>query len=215
MKNITRLLVFILVLSFASTMLAKQNKSEMKQCIQEAKVEQKSKHGPTQESTTATLLEYSQKIVQIIKEKNYDKLVKYFSPSGVRFSPYAYVESGHIQLTTKQFLEHIKTNKKLVWGYYDGKGGEIRLSVQDYFDKFVYDVDFVNAPQIKPNKIIGRGNSINNIKKFYPNCKFVEYHFAGFEKQYEGMDWRSLRLIYKKTDDRFCLIGIAHDKWTI
>lgn len=44
---------------------------------------------------------------------------------------------------------------------------------------------------------------------------YVEYHFPGFEKKYEGKDWKSLRLVFEKKNDRWYLVGIVHDQWTI
>jgi len=29
------------------------------------------------------------------------------------------------------------------------------------------------------------------------------------------MDWRSLKLVFKKYEDRFYLVGIIHSEWTI
>ncbi len=166
-------------------------------------------------STTAKLLEYSIEVLQTIKDKDYDKLSSYFSPNGVRFSPYGYIEATDMKLTAVQFLDHIKTDKKLLWGYYDGKGGEIRLSIENYFTKFVYDVDFIVAPYIEANKVVARGNTINNIDKFYTDHEFVEYHFEGFDPTYSGMDWRSLMLVFRTIDGKLYLEAIIHDMWTI
>jgi hypothetical protein len=43
----------------------------------------------------------------------------------------------------------------------------------------------------------------------------MEYHFSGFEAQYEGMDWESLRLVFIQEDSTWYLVGIVHDEWTI
>jgi len=43
----------------------------------------------------------------------------------------------------------------------------------------------------------------------------VEYHFPGFDKKYEGMDWASLRLVLIEAKDGWKLVGIVHDQWTI
>jgi hypothetical protein len=42
----------------------------------------------------------------------------------------------------------------------------------------------------------------------------VEYHFTGFEPDYGGLDWRSLRLVFMQDGDEWFLIGIVHDEWT-
>ncbi len=63
--------------------------------------------------------------------------------------------------------------------------------------------------------MIGSSNSLNNLETVYNGCNFTESYFSGFDKKFEGMDWSSLRLVFKKHLDRFYLIAIVHDKWTI
>ena len=43
----------------------------------------------------------------------------------------------------------------------------------------------------------------------------VEYHFPGFDPQYGGLDWASLRLVFQEFEGRWVLVGIIHDEWTI
>ena len=82
--------------------------------------------------------------------------------------------------------------------YYAGSGEPIQLSFPDYYAKFVYDVDYANAPQVSLNHRLSTGNSIDNSAEFYPGAMVVEYYFPGFDPQYGGMDWRSLRLIFSE-----------------
>jgi hypothetical protein len=42
----------------------------------------------------------------------------------------------------------------------------------------------------------------------------VEYYFPGFDLQLQGMDWRSLRLVFTLYDNTWYLVGIIHDQWT-
>jgi len=89
------------------------------------------------------------------------------------------------------------------------------MTLNDYMQKFVYDVDFVKPEKQSVNKSIGGGNSLDNLELIYKNCDFTESYFSGFEEKYGGMDWRSLRLVFKKRNGKFFLVGIVHDKWTI
>jgi hypothetical protein len=61
---------------------------------------------------------------------------------------------------------------------------------------------------------LGGGNSIDNSSEFYPEAKIVEYYFSGFDPQYGGMDWRSLRLVFSELNDTWYLVGVIHDEWT-
>ncbi len=109
-----------------------------------------------------------------------------------------------------------KSNQtKIIWGEYDGTGDSIYLTFNEYADRFIYDVDFY-----KPEKrIVGQSPATaresDALAVFYKNCYFTESYFSGFEKKYQRMDWRSLRLVFKLTDKRFYLLGIIHDEWTI
>ena len=41
----------------------------------------------------------------------------------------------------------------------------------------------------------------------------MEYYFSGFDPQYGGMDWRSLRLVFAPHGEGWALVGIVHDEW--
>jgi hypothetical protein len=71
------------------------------------------------------------------------------------------------------------------------------------------------AEQIGYNTVLGHGNSLNNSFEIYKDSIIVEYYFSGLDPQYEGMDWRSLRLVFEEKDDIWYIVGIIHDQWTI
>jgi hypothetical protein len=151
--------------------------------------------------------------------KNYDmkKLAGAVHPDkGVRFSPYAHVDvDRNLVFTAEEVKKLAADSTPYLWGYYDGSGEPITLKFSDYRKKFIYDVDFINAEQVGYNKTLGLGNSVNNSFEVYKNSIIVEYHFSGFDPEYAGMDWRSLRLVFEKKNDIWYLVGIIHDQWTI
>lgn len=151
--------------------------------------------------------------------KNYDmeKLSELVHPDkGVRFTPYGYIEVDRDILFSSDKIRNIgKDNTKYVWGYYDGIGDPIELTFSDYYKRFIYDADFINAEEIGYNRVIGTGNSINNSLEVYKDAIIVEYHFPGIDPKYEGFDWRSLRIAFEKMNDSWYIVGIIHDEWTI
>jgi hypothetical protein len=151
--------------------------------------------------------------------KNYDmkKLAGAVHPDkGVRFSPYAHVDvDRNLVFTAEEVKKLAADSTPYLWGYYDGSGEPITLKFSDYRKKFIYDVDFINAEQVGYNKTLGLGNSVNNSFEVYKNSIIVEYHFSGFDPEYAGMDWRSLRLVFEKKNNIWYLVGIIHDQWTI
>ena len=166
----------------------------------------------------STLLRLTDNILGTIKNKNYSALASYIHPvEGIRFSPYAYIDTlHHIKFSSTTFLAQANNTDQdtLVWGEFDGTGDPIKMTLKAYMQKFVYDVDFAQPEKRSVNKFLGFGNSLNNLPEIYKGCHFTESYFSGFEKKYEGMDWRTLRLVFKERNNRFYLVGIVHDQWT-
>ena len=156
-------------------------------------------------------------ILGLIKNKKFDVLANYIHPEeGIRFSPYGFINIDKDQKFNKNdFLKLTKSNKTIIWGNYDGSGEEIKLNWNGYYEKFIYDADFLFSEKISYNKIQSKGNSINNINQIYKNCEFVECYFSGFDNKFNGMDWVSLKLVFKKTNKKNYLLAIIHDQWTI
>ena len=164
------------------------------------------------------LLSLTKQVLTIIKDKRYKELAAYIHPeSGLRFSSYAYVDTtDDLRFTQASWLKALKKSQTpYTWGSYDGSGDAITLTIPEYFGKFVYDADFLHAEQVSVNKMIGGGNSLNNLETIYKDSDFTESYFSGFDKKLEGMDWRTLRLVFKKHNERYYLTGIVHDQWTI
>lgn len=148
-----------------------------------------------------------------LKNKDYDKLEELIHPEkGVRLSPYATINTK-MDVVLKPF--ELNDQSARLWGYFDGTGLPITMTLNEYFDTFIYSADFANAPEIKKNEIIGTGNSLDNLNKVYGEAEFIEYHFPGFDPEVEGMDWQSLRLVFELFNGEYKLIGIIHDQWTI
>ncbi len=169
------------------------------------------------EGEEVSLQDRVEKIILLIKNKDMEGLATYVHPDkGVRFSPYGYVDTkNHLTFTSEQVKGLMEDDEEYTWGVYDGTGDPIKLTFREYYNKFVYDVDFANAAVIGNNHVVGAGNTLINYDEAYPDARFVEFHFPGFEAQYEGLDWRSLRLFFEEKDNTWYLVGIVHDQWTI
>jgi len=157
-----------------------------------------------------------QEILSFLKSNNNLGLVRYFSEDGVFFSPYGFIDTTKSKkLNAQDFLTAIEKNWILTWGSYDGTGDPIRLTVAAYLKKFVYNADYANAEAVGYDEVIKQGNSLNNLMAIFPGAPFIDYHFSGFDPKNSGMDWTSLRLVFKKENNDYFLIAIIHDQWTI
>lgn len=169
----------------------------------------------TESNKDSVLLNLSNQILVSIKNKDFYAFINFMHPdSGIRFSPYAYITTNDKQFNRQDFLKAVNSGKLIDWGIAAGNGDIIHLTVKDYFARFVYDVDFIHAEKTSLNHFLAGGNSLNNLLEFYLNSEFTESYFSGFDIKYGGMDWRTLRLVYKKHRDDFYLVGIVHDEWT-
>ena len=163
------------------------------------------------------LLSLTRQVLTTLKNKDYSSFEKFIHPTlGTRFTPYGFIDTTvDIRLTANEFRKHLDKKSKLNWGNYDGSGDSIILTISEYFNKFVYNADFLHAEKTSVNKMIGSGNSFNNLPIVYKDCDFTESYFPGFEKKYGGMDWTSLRLVYQKFEGNYYLVAVVHDQWTI
>lgn len=173
--------------------------------------------GATQETTEMWALDTAKAILQTLKNNDLQTLATFVGPQGVRFSPYAHIDTTNdIILQANELLAlYTNTGEIKTWWAYDGSGEPINLNFQEYSQKFVYDIDFLNAPEVNENQDIMRGNIISNVFDIYAGKYIVEFHIPGIDPQYEGMDRRSLYLVLENTDDAWHLIGIIHNQRTI
>jgi hypothetical protein len=167
---------------------------------------------------TALLTQAANQVLAAFNSKDYVALSLLVHPdSGVRFSPYAYIDTASDKVVTADWIKKQadKTKQeKVLWGTVDPTDEPINMTVDNYVRRFVYDVDFLKPEKFKVNEFIGSGNTVNNLQAIYNNCDFTESHFSGFEKKYDGMDWRSLRLVFRMKDGKYYLVGVVHDEWT-
>jgi outer membrane murein-binding lipoprotein Lpp len=221
MRKYFFLIAIALLLSGLLAGCAKNDTEELQAALaqKEAEVEQLQSEVETLETDVATLQEQidllqqqsntllgtALDVVQLLDDQDMAGLAAHVHPSsGVRFSPYSYVDiPNDLVFTAGQIPTLLQDNQIYLWGAYDGTGDPIELAFTNYYNRFVYDQDYANPHMIGNNVIIGTGNTINNIDQAYPNGMFIEFHFTGFDPQYAGMDWRSLNLVYKKDASAF------------
>lgn len=170
---------------------------------------------PHSDVQTQNLKDINREILQILKQKNYRALADFIHPQkGVRFSMYSYVDPKKDKVFTREdFLKYINSQIKFTWGHKDGSGDLYQTSLLNYLSEWVYKRDF-SAGEYFENEIKGRGNTLVNISKVYPQAVFTENYIPGSE-QYAFMDWNSLRLVFEKVENKYYLVAIVNDQWTV
>lgn len=192
-----------------------QVQEEPEEQVQE---EQPIDEGEATEGMPPTSLEAAKTVMGILKDGDMNSLAAWAHPDkGIRFSPYAYVDKEKDLVFSRDELENLMEDGKVYeWRTYPGSGDLIKLTYADYHKKFVYDADFIKDANISLNEVQGESTTSNNLNEVYPkdNHDFVEYYIDGIDPSLEGMDWRSLRLVFEKIENDHALVGIIHDQWT-
>lgn len=166
-------------------------------------------------SRDSILMHLTKEVFGIFKNKRYAALDSFIHPTeGIRFSPYPTVGPENKKFTRQSFINAVKANEKIRWGYYDGSGDPIVFTPREYFENFVYDANFISPEKIGINTTFKKGNSISNVKSFYQGCNFTESYFSGNKKNAD-MDWKSVKLVFKEINGKYYLVGVVHNQWTI
>lgn len=158
-------------------------------------------------------------LLKAFSDKNYSMLAPYLKDenSVVLFAPYLYIDTTRAQeLTLEELKQYDKEKKILDWGWYDGSGDAIELSVSDYVDRFVYDVDYLNETDtITMNHVHFKGNSLNNISEVFPESNYIHFYRAPKDPELGEMDWRSIIFVFEEFDKKYYLKAVVHNEWTI
>ena len=155
-------------------------------------------------------------IKQALAYQNYAAITPLIHPTrGVRFSMYAYVNPKSDKVFSRaQFTQYLKADRiKFTWGEQDGTGYPYIMPLPSYLNNWV---DGGKYKAIAPtfNQFQGFGNSLNNLQDIYPKADFVEFYNKG-SSEYDGMDWRALRLVFEEYKGKHYLVAIINDQWTI
>lgn len=168
------------------------------------------------DKTAATSQEAADAVILALKDKDLTKLAALIHPEkGVLFSPFAHIDQETALVFQQDELPDLTDATVRTWGIYDGSGEPIELTFAQYYDKFVYDKPFIEAESVGKDEIIGQGTTVVNLKEVFPNSYIVDYHFSGFDDQYEGMDWESLILVLEQHEGAWYVSAIVHSQWTI
>lgn len=163
------------------------------------------------------LLSQAFDVAAVLAQRDYQALSTYVHPvEGVLFTPYSTVEpEANLTFTPAQVAKLEGDDKSYVWGIIDGKGDPLELTAEAYFDCYVYNADYLQAPLLGIDRVIGSGNALENVGEAFPDCRFVEFYFPGLEPEYEGFDWCGLKLVFSEYRGEYKLRAVIHSEWTI
>ena len=169
--------------------------------------------------SNAPLLEAGSTVLSALKAGDIQTLATLVDTElGVTFTPYSTVDP-HSDLTflPDQLSQAGANGTRYVWGYTQGKGDPITMTLPEYLDAYVFNIDYTQAPIIGVDFVLSLGNSLENVQDAYPESRFLEYYFPGQDPEVGGLDWCALKLVFRDPDHTgsYRLIGIIHSEWTI
>lgn len=158
----------------------------------------------------------AEQVLQALKWRDWQMLAPYVHSRGVRFTPYGYVTDADRLFTPEQVRRLRLDVNNYEWGDDADNGEKMIFSFESYYRRFVYDRDYLQAPQRGTDTRLGLGNAIDNTRVFYPGARVVEFHFPGSGAgAFGGSDWSSLRLVFQRDNGVWRLAGVIHDQWTM
>ncbi len=154
--------------------------------------------------------------VTALRDKDFAKLATLAHPvKGVRFSPYAFVDTQRqVVLPVATLAQGFGNRQQYLWGHTDGQGLPMGWTLEDYYTRHLWKKDFSKSPTVVIDQRTGKSNSIDNSAQAYPGARIVEYHQPSTDP-YTTLDWGSLRLVFEEHAGAWHIVGIIRDEWTI
>lgn len=165
--------------------------------------------------TDDELLALANEILPLLSEMNIAELTKYVNPkSGLTFTPFSSAGEADRTISLRDLVFQSKTKSEAIWGSWDGSGEAISMRFPDYWNRFVWNADYLSADRVTPNEITVSGTAIENVREFYGDCLFVEYAIDSLNGYEDGTDWTTLKLVFCRYEKQWYLTGLIHGEWT-
>ena len=162
------------------------------------------------------LLERAESVLESLQAEDYSSLSALIHPDkGVTLTPFSTVSAEYDRTMSSLEVSDLSQDQEVyVWGVMDGSGSPIRSTCSEYFDRFVYNADYAQAPEVGVDTVLMSGNALENVSDAYPQARFVDYNFPGIVPEKNGYDWCSLKLVFEPWQNDWYLVGLIHSEWT-
>lgn len=152
-------------------------------------------------------------ILPLLKAGDLGALAAYVHPTkGLRFSPYVHSDPADRVYQANQLAGAMADPTIQTWGISDGSGLPLKLTFQQYWQRFVWPRDFTQATQVAVDTRLGQGTVRDNTAEVFSGAHWVEYHLPNTG---DTLNWASLRLVFEQQSGQWYLVGIVLDHWTI
>ena len=161
----------------------------------------------------------SRAVVRALQNNDTRALARFAHPTqGVRFSPYINASKSDRVITRAQMPYLANHARKWNWGDYNGAGGDMILTWNDFRRQFLVRHAYLPLQSTQAredfNRLSQNGNVPNNLLDAYPRAIYTRYYLPGQDPKFGGMDWRALFLAWRPVGAKWYLVGVANDEWT-
>ena len=153
----------------------------------------------TSEASTSGLLRAAARAAEALKAEDYGTLGDLVHPErGLTFTACS-----------------TENPRQYLWGYEDGRGSPILLTMEEFVRQYIFAVDYTQAPKVGVDQVVLSGNALENVAQAYPDCRFVDLCYPELDPDFGGLDWCSLKLVFTPLEGQWRLVGLIHSQWTI
>ncbi len=172
---------------------------------------------PAQTASTSGLLRAAACAAEALKAEDYEALGDLVHPErGLTFTAFSTVDlSADRNFTADEIRSLTENSRQYLWGYEDGRGGPILLTMEEFIQQYIFAVDYTQAPEVGVDQAVLSGNALENAAQAYPGCRFVDLCYPGLDPDFGGLDWCSLKLVFAPLEGQWRLVGLIHSQWTI
>ncbi len=170
----------------------------------------------TSEDAEAIIRKRADETIEVLKNKDFYHLSRLVHPDkGLRLSQYSFLWKNGVVLRRREITKLSSNQKRFLNVLLGESGNSEDLTFNEFYNRYIFDHDYSKAPEVNFNRTISRGSEGNNLFSFFPESIIAEYHFPGIDPKREGMDWKSLYLVFEKAvDSNWYLVCIAHAEKT-
>lgn len=133
---------------------------------------------------------------------------------GVCFVPFTYISTENPCFMPAQVATLWDDDTVYDWGGHAATGEPIALTYRDYWAEHIYVNDYFRAPMIGYDTNMVPGGMIDNSAEVFPGSHFVEFHYDGFNPEYGGLDYRTLRIILAPEGGDWYVVAVVDNQWT-
>lgn len=154
--------------------------------------------------------ELANQTLECVKNEDFKNLEKYIhDEKGLVFAYATNIDSHSPVFLKNQVGEFGNDYNKYVWGIGTHSDELLELTVNEYFEKYLYSEDYLNVEKISINNTIGITNAIDNVEEVFPDCIYIEFYYEGTE-EYDYLDWSSLKVVMEKYDGQLKVVGLVN-----